>query len=164
MRFLNHDLLRLILPILLFVISLSNAFAVQPDEILSDPVLEERARDISSGLRCLVCQNESIDESNADLAKTFRILVRERLVAGDSDEEVISYLVDRYGEFILLKPVFGIHTLLLWFSGPLILIFGGFLAWQIFMSSRKKQLDQTEKNAALNEEEEEMLKKILESD
>ena len=82
----------------------SPALAVQPDEILDDPALEERARDISAGLRCLVCRNESIDESNADLARDMRLLVRERLVAGDSDAEVVDFIVDRYGEYVLLKP------------------------------------------------------------
>jgi cytochrome c-type biogenesis protein CcmH len=77
------------------------AVAVQPDEVLPDPVLEERARDISAGLRCIVCRNESIDESNAELARDLRLLVRERLVEGDSDAEVVSYIVDRYGEYVL---------------------------------------------------------------
>ncbi|MBF9033419.1 cytochrome C biogenesis protein CcdA [Rhodobacterales bacterium HKCCE2091] len=80
------------------------AFAVQPDEVLDDPELETRAREISRGLRCPVCQNETIDESNADLARDLRLLVRERLLAGDSDDEVVAYVVDRYGEFVLLMP------------------------------------------------------------
>ena len=80
------------------------ALAVQPNEKLDDPALEERARDISKGLRCLVCQNESIDDSNADLARDLRLLVRERLVAGDTNEETVQYIVDRYGEFVLLEP------------------------------------------------------------
>src|SRR5918911_5442356 len=82
------------------------AFAVQPDEILKDPALEHRARDISAGLRCLVCQNQSVDDSDAPLAKDLRVLVRERLQAGDSDSQVIDFLVARYGEFVLLKPRF----------------------------------------------------------
>lgn len=98
------------------------ALAVNPDEILDDPVLETRARAISTELRCLVCQNQSIDDSDAELARDLRLLVRERLVAGDSDHEVVSYLVDRYGEFVLLKPYFGWHTLALWATAPLIML------------------------------------------
>ena len=92
--------------------------AVQPDEVLDDPALESRARDISAGLRCLVCQNESIDESNASLARDLRLLVRERLVVGDTNEEVVDFIVDRYGEFVLLKPTTGGWNWLLWATGP----------------------------------------------
>ena len=92
--------------------------AVQPDEVLEDPVLEDRARELSKGLRCLVCQNESIDESNAPLARELRIVVRERLVEGDSDDEVIDFLVERYGEFVLLKPRTDGWNMVLWLSGP----------------------------------------------
>ena len=102
------------------------AFAVQPDEVLKDPVLERRAREISAGLRCLVCQNQSIDDSDAPLAKDLRVLVRERLTAGDTDREVKQFLVQRYGEFVLLQPVFGAHTLLLWLTPALVLALGGF--------------------------------------
>jgi cytochrome c-type biogenesis protein CcmH len=90
------------------------AWAVQPDEILSDPVLEERARDLSKGLRCLVCRNESIDESNASLARDLRILLRERLVAGDSDQEAVDFIVERYGEYVLLNPPASGSTWLVW--------------------------------------------------
>lgn len=90
------------------------ALAVNPDEVLEDPALEKRARDISAELRCLVCQNESIDDSNADMARDLRLLVRERLVAGDSDEEVVDYLVDRYGAFVRLRPPLTASTLMLW--------------------------------------------------
>jgi cytochrome c-type biogenesis protein CcmH len=100
------------------------ALAVGPDEILPDPALEQRARDISAGLRCLVCQNQSIDDSDADLARDLRILVRERLVAGDSNDEVEQYVVDRYGEYVLLNPRLGAHTILLWIAAPLLLIVG----------------------------------------
>ncbi|WP_217900520.1 cytochrome c-type biogenesis protein [Maliponia aquimaris] len=96
----------------------SVALAVQPDEVLDDPALEARARDISAGLRCLVCQNESIDESNASLARDLRLLVRERLVAGDTDEEAVAFIVARYGEFVLLKPTTGGWNWLLWATGP----------------------------------------------
>lgn len=97
-------------------------WAVQPDELLSDPLLEERARDISKGLRCPVCQNESIDESNANIAKDLRLLVRDRLLEGDSNEEVVSFIVARYGEFVLLKPTIGGSNWLLWAAGPFMLL------------------------------------------
>ncbi len=102
----------------------SAAFAVEPDEILEDQVLEERARGISKGLRCLVCRNESIDESNAELARDLRILVRERLVEGDSDDEVVDFVVSRYGEYVLLNPRATGANLLLWIAAP-VLFLGG---------------------------------------
>ena len=104
------------------------AVAVQPDEILKDPKLEQRARKLSAELRCLVCQNQSIDDSNAPLARDLRLLVRERLKAGDTDEAIMDYIVARYGEFVLLRPPFGPHTLLLWLAPILVLGFGAFLA------------------------------------
>jgi cytochrome c-type biogenesis protein CcmH len=94
------------------------AHAVEPDEVLQDPALEARARTISEGLRCLVCQNQSIDDSEAPLAKDLRLLVRERLKAGDSNEQIVDFIVARYGEFVLLKPRFETHTLLLWLATP----------------------------------------------
>ncbi|MBY4892037.1 cytochrome c-type biogenesis protein CcmH [Rhodobacteraceae bacterium N5(2021)] len=116
---------RLLLATLLAAVTLATpSLAVQPDEVLDDPVLEERARDISSGLRCLVCRNESIDESNADLARDLRLLVRERLVAGDTDAETIAYIVARYGEYVLLRPTFNGSTIALWLAGPLLLLAG----------------------------------------
>lgn len=105
------------------------ALAVQPDEILSDPALEARARALSKGLRCLVCQNENIDDSNATLARDLRVLLRERLVAGDTDEQAVQYLVDRYGEFVLLNPRPTGSTLALWLAGPAMLLLGGGIAW-----------------------------------
>jgi cytochrome c-type biogenesis protein CcmH len=99
-------------------------FAVNPSEILADPILESRAREISKGLRCLVCQNQSIDDSDADLAKDLRLLVRERLSAGDSNERVIQFVVSRYGDFVLMKPPFKMSTLALWL-GPLVIILKG---------------------------------------
>lgn len=98
------------------------ALAVQPDEVLDDPGLEERAREISAELRCLVCRNESIDESNADLARDLRLLVRERLLAGDSDAEVIDFVTDRYGEYVLLRPNARGANLMLWAAGPFMLV------------------------------------------
>ena len=100
------------------------AFAVQPDEMLDDPVLEDRARELSKGIRCLVCRNESIDESNAELARDLRILVRERLVDGDSDAEVIDFLVSRYGEYVLLTPRATGANLLLWWAAPILFVSG----------------------------------------
>ncbi|KFC71169.1 Cytochrome c-type biogenesis protein CycL [Devosia sp. LC5] len=115
------------LRVLLIALAMSVALpglAVGPGEILPDPVLEQRARDISAGLRCLVCQNQSIDDSDADLARDLRVLVRERLVAGDTDEQVRQYLVDRYGEYVLLNPRLNAHTILLWVAAPLLLLVG----------------------------------------
>ncbi len=117
---------------LLLLLLCSPAFAVQPDEQLADPVLEARARDISEGLRCLVCQNQSIDDSDAPLARDLRLLVRERLKDGDSDDAVRSYLVARYGDFILLKPPFEVGTLLLWLTPALVLVAGAFIALMRF--------------------------------
>lgn len=97
-------------------------WAVQPDEIMADPVMEERAREISKGLRCPVCQNESIDESHANIARDLRLLVRDRLRAGDTDAEVVDFVVARYGEFVLLKPTIGGSNWLLWAAGPLMLL------------------------------------------
>ena len=99
------------------------ALAVEPDEILKDPALEERARNLSVQLRCLVCQNQSIDDSDADLAKDLRVLLRERLVAGDTDEQVLDFMVQRYGSFVLLKPPLDPSTYLLWFT-PFLLAAG----------------------------------------
>jgi cytochrome c-type biogenesis protein CcmH len=125
---------------ILFAIALlvtNQSVAWEPSEVLADPALESRAREISAQLRCLVCQNQSIDDSSADLAKDLRLLVRERLTAGDSDDDVFSFLVARYGNFILLKPKLAINTLLLWGLPLLLLIIGGFI---IFRSVRKQTI------------------------
>ena len=107
------------------------ALAVEPGEILDDPALEARAREISKELRCLVCQNQSIDDSDAQLAKDLRVLVRDRLTAGDTDDEVRTFVVDRYGDFVLLRPPFKTSTLILWIGPALIFIAGavGVFAW-----------------------------------
>jgi cytochrome c-type biogenesis protein CcmH len=105
------------------------AHAVQPDEILPDPALEARARAITSELRCVVCQSESIDDSNADIARDLRLLVRERLVAGDTDAEVQTFVVDRYGEYVLFRPPFTIRNAALWLAGPVLLLTGGAVAF-----------------------------------
>ncbi|HEY1364170.1 MAG TPA: cytochrome c-type biogenesis protein [Xanthobacteraceae bacterium] len=112
--------------VLLAVAAGSRALAVQPDEVLDDPALETRARALSRELRCMVCQNQSIDDSEAPLARDLRLLLRERLEAGDSDRQVIDFLVGRYGEFVLLKPRFSAHTALLWL-GPAAILLGGAL-------------------------------------
>ena len=113
---------------LLLALLAAPAAGVQPDEILDDPGLEKRAREISEDLRCLVCRNESIDDSNADLARDLRLLVRERLEAGDSDAEVKQYLVDRYGEFVLLNPRFTLANAAIWLAGPVLFVLGGIAA------------------------------------
>ena len=141
---------------LLFVLALSGvAQAVKPDEMLADPALEARARALSEGLRCMVCQNQSIDESDADLARDLRILVRERLKAGDTDKQVIDYIVSRYGEFVLLKPRFELRTLLLWGAPVLLLLAGGLF---VFRASRAGRLAETE---ALTEQEKAALDTLL---
>jgi len=113
------------LALLLGLLFAGTAFAVKPDEVLADPALEARARALSEGLRCMVCQNQSIDESDADLARDLRILVRQRLVAGDTDQQVMDYVVSRYGEFVLLKPRFDLRNALLWGTPALLLLVGG---------------------------------------
>lgn len=115
--------------------------AVSPDEVLANPVLEQRAREISGELRCLVCQNQSIDDSDADLAKDLRVLVRERLVAGDSDDAVRQFLVDRYGEYVLLNPRMNMHTLALWIAAPVLLVVGLVALW---FASRRRKMVRTE--------------------
>ena len=112
----------------LALVAAAPAGAVQPDEVLPDPVLEARARELSQNLRCLVCRNESIDESHADLARDLRLLLRERLVAGDSDDEAMAFIVDRYGEYVLLTPTTGGSNLILWIAGPAMLGAGGLIA------------------------------------
>jgi cytochrome c-type biogenesis protein CcmH len=118
MKLLRHAL------IVLSLLSPAGAWAVQPDEVLSDPALEARARALSKELRCLVCQNQSIDDSAAPLARDLRLLVRERLTGGDNDQQVLDFLVARYGEFVLLKPRFAWHNALLWLGPPGVLIGG----------------------------------------
>ncbi|MCE6953273.1 cytochrome c-type biogenesis protein CcmH [Cereibacter sphaeroides] len=134
------------------------AFAVQPDEVLPDPALEARARDISQGLRCLVCRNENIDDSNAQLARDLRLLVRERLVAGDSDAEVMDFVVDRYGEYVLLNPTTGGANLILWIAGPAMLTAG--LGIAALYLRRRRNAPEPEA-ARLSEDEKARLAEIL---
>jgi len=151
--------LRALSAILMFtaalLFSLTNAFALNPDEVLSDPQLERRAREISAGLRCMVCQNESIDDSNAELARDLRILVRERLTAGDTDKEVQDFVVARYGEFVLLRPRLSANTLLLWGFPIVILLIGG---GTLLFSLRRRKVIAPE---PLSGEEKARLSKIL---
>src|SRR5689334_941921 len=134
-----------------------SALAVQPDEMLKDPVLEARARDLSRELRCMVCQNQSIDDSEAPLARDLRLIVRERLTKGDSDQQVLDFLVARYGEFVLLKPPFEKHTLVLWGLPPLVLVGG--LLWLWTRARRHGSLH--EASDALNQEEERRLSTLV---
>jgi cytochrome c-type biogenesis protein CcmH len=144
--------------ILVLCVIAAPALAVQPDEMLDNPALEARARDISAGLRCLVCRNESIDESNADLARDLRLLVRERLVAGDSNEEAVAYIVDRYGEYVLLRPTVGGANLLLWLAGPLMLG-GGLVIGGLYLRRRSRAAEPEARQ--LNAAEEARLREIL---
>lgn len=147
---------RLILALALLA---SPAFAVQPDEILPDPALEARARAISSTLRCPVCQGESIDDSAAPISRSLRLAVRERLVAGDSDEQVVDYVVDRYGEFVLFKPRATGSGLLLWFAGPAMLVVGGGIA---FAATRRRA--RAQEAEGLNEADSARLAELLKED
>ena len=126
---------------LVWLTAASAAFAVTPDEVLDDPRLEQRARAISAELRCMVCQNQSIDDSDADLAKDLRVLVRDRLVAGDTNEEVFDYVVSRYGEFVLLRPRFSASTALLWGAPILVLILGSAAIVAFLRSGRRSVPD-----------------------
>ena len=132
--------------------------AVQPDEILEDPALEARAREISKGLRCLVCRNENIDDSNADLARDLRLLVRERLVAGDSDEETMTYLVDRYGEYVLLKPSATGSNRVLYLAGPGMLLVAG-LGGMLYL--RRRSTAPATGEASLSADEAKRLEEIM---
>jgi cytochrome c-type biogenesis protein CcmH len=135
----------------------SSAWAVQPDEILSDPALETRARALSRQLRCMVCQNQSIDDSDAPLARDLRIIVRERLKAGDSDVQVLEFLTARYGEFVLLKPSFSWHNALLWFA-PLIVLVAGAAGLVLAMRRRRTA---TADSVPLSADEERRLREVI---
>ena len=142
----------------------SPAYAVQPDEIMSDPAKETRARGLSRELRCMVCQNQSIDDSEAPLARDLRLLVRERIAAGDSDTQVIDFLVARYGEFVLLKPRLNQHTLVLWLLPPLALAGGGLALW-IYSRRRTKFPDTEDQDLLkLTKEEEARLERLIDAE
>jgi len=135
--------------LLLATITSGSSFAVQPDEMLKDPNLEARARELSRELRCMVCQNQSIDDSEAPLARDLRLLVRERLTKGDTDQQVLDFLVARYGEFVLLKPPLEGRTIILWTLPPLALLAG---AIGLFFAGRRRRLGQLEPATLSNEE------------
>ncbi len=141
---------RFVLVALFVTLVVPLAHAVTPDEILKDPALEARARHLSQELRCLVCQNQDIDDSAAPLAHDLRVLVRQRLQAGDTDQQVLDYLVARYGEFVLLKPRFELHTLLLWGLPPLALIVG---AVGLGLAMRRRAASVSEQSALSADEE-----------
>lgn len=143
--------------LLAFTLAPGWALAVQPDEVLDNPVLETRARAISANLRCLVCQNQSIDDSDAELARDLRLVVRERLVAGDTDTEVIDFVVARYGEFVLLRPVMGLHTILLWIAAPTLLVIG-IVALFLFGRTRRAEAPAT---PALSKDEQKALDRLM---
>ncbi|MDQ2088536.1 cytochrome c-type biogenesis protein [Marimonas arenosa] len=146
---------RLILLLMLWAVPVA---AVQPDEILADPALEDRAREISKGLRCLVCRNESIDDSNADLARDLRLLVRERLTEGDSDEEVVDFVVARYGEYVLLKPTASGSNRVLYLAGPVMLLIAG-IGGLLYL--RRRSRAQAPAEAALSADEARRLDEIM---
>lgn len=146
--------------VIILMLLASPLMAVQPDEVLDDPALEARAREISTGLRCLVCRNESIDESNAELARDLRILLRERLVAGDSDREAVEFIVDRYGEYVLLKPTTTGANLMLWLAGPIMLLIAAAMGWNFLR--KRSQPHPAGHTDTLSDEEQERLRRILE--
>lgn len=143
--------------VVLALLFVAPAAALEPDEVLPDPVLEQRARDLSKEIRCVVCQNESIDSSNADIARELRLLVRERLVAGDSDRQVLDYLVARYGDFVLLRPPVKPGTYLLWFGPGIVLLFGLGAVFFFFRRQRAASAGA----ASLSAEEEARLARLL---
>ncbi len=150
-------MLRRLFVVLMILASVSMpVFAVQPDEILSDPKLETRARALSAEMRCLVCQNQSIDDSDAPLARDLRVLIRERLVKGDSDEQVTDYLVSRYGEFVLLKPRLSLNTFVLWAGPFILLLLGGLVLWR-----NRRVATVAGPEAGLSEEERKKLRQML---
>jgi len=149
-----------LLAVLMTLLAPGAALAVRPDEMLKDPTLEARARHLSEELRCMVCQNQSIDDSEAPLAHDLRVLVRQRLEAGDSDRQVLDFLVSRYGDFVLLKPPFKLDTLLLWGLPPLVLVIG--LAGIIVMARRRTAL--AERPEPLTSEEQAKIATLVGSD
>lgn len=154
----------LLICVAILLAPMTEAHAVLPDEILADPLLEKRARALSKNIRCLVCQNQSIDDSNADLARDLRVLVRERLVAGDSDTAVLDYLIARYGDFVMLKPPFKGSTYILWF-GPLIVLVAAIIGLAVFFRRRRVQIAEVgDTSPRLNSEERDRLARLLDKD
>lgn len=133
------------------------AMAVEPDEILDDPALEARAREVSKGLRCVVCLNQDIDSSNAGVARDLRLLVRERIVAGDSNSETLAFIQARYGDYVLLKPPLNMQTFALWIAPPAMFVIAIGMGWAILMRRRKKVA-----GAMLSEAEEQEVRRFIE--
>ena len=156
-------MIRLILAALLWINIVPPAKSVDPREVLEDPALEERARKISKALRCVVCQNQAIDDSDAILARDLRLLVRDRLIAGDSDKQVVDYVVSRYGDFVLLKPPFKIATLALWL-GPLVIIVFALIAGITFFRQQRRAAIQIIGASDLSDEERKSLDNLLRAD
>ncbi|MGH0003558.1 cytochrome c-type biogenesis protein [Pseudovibrio ascidiaceicola] len=140
----------------LFALIATPSMAVEPDEMLPDPVLEARAREISKKLRCVVCQNQDIDSSNAGVARDLRLLVRERLVAGDTNDEVLAFVQARYGDYVLLKPPFKPSTYVLWFAPPFLILLVLALGWRVLSASQR-----TRPSHALTREEEALADQII---
>ncbi len=154
---------RLAFIVCMCLIAASPALAVNPSEMLSDPALEERAREVSKHLRCVVCQNQSIDDSDAELARDMRVLVRERIESGDSNKQVLDYMVSRYGDFVLLKPPFKVETYALWFGPPIIFILG-IIAVVAFARQRRVPHGTSSGAAALSDEERQKLNRLMDED
>ncbi|WP_404382313.1 cytochrome c-type biogenesis protein [Caenispirillum salinarum] len=140
------------------------AGAVQPDEMLGDPALEQRAREVSQGLRCVVCQNENIDESNAELARDMRLIVRDRIVAGDSNEEIMQFMVDRYGDYVLLEPPFKASTYALWFGPAIFLLLAAGAGYAYYRNRTGGVPAETVRPASLSAEERARLDALLRDD
>lgn len=159
-------LLVVLLSLCVFQFSATPALAVKPDEVMTDPAKEKRAREISAGLRCVVCQNQSIDDSDAPLARDLRLLVRERLKAGDSNAQVLDFVVARYGDFVLLKPPFNMQTLFLWLAPLFVLLGGIWLARTTILRARDGADDGhvAAASASLSSEEEAKLKRLMDAD
>lgn len=147
--------------LLICVFNVVPAWAVQPDEVLKDPALEARARALSAELRCIVCQNQSIDDSNAPLARDLRIILRERLSAGDSDKQAVDYIVARYGNFVLLKPPLQLNTIALWLGPAILLVLAG---WGFWMLLGRRQGTPADAPEPLSPDERKDLQKILKED
>jgi cytochrome c-type biogenesis protein CcmH len=132
LRFARNDSLRVALAVFFLLVAAAPAWAVRPDEMLEDPVLEARAHKVGEELRCLVCRNQSIEDSEADLAHDLRVLVRQRIAAGDTDRQVVDYIHSRYGDFVLLRPPFQWDTALLWAGPVLLVLIGAGMAWRFY--------------------------------
>ncbi len=154
--------MRALLALLIIAFSYGPALAVEPGEVLDDPALEQRAREISKELRCLVCQSQSIDDSDAGLARDLRVLVRERLTAGDSDEEAIGYIVDRYGDFVLLRPPVRPGTYALWFGPAALIVIAGM--GLVLFFRRRRAVAVEARPAPLTQQERERLKALLDEE